>query len=163
MAATEVTTENKNPDKTAGVLMARLRSGQYIILHAIRRAYAAADVRQLVRNTAITDRGEYQCNNIHIPQDPGQAGKEQAASYVSYLSGFVVQTHVVSGSKVNRAEPFAAQWQNGNVLLLAGDWNEEFILELEGFPDAPHDDYVDAASDAFKSVALNTSWRGLIT
>lgn len=163
LAATEVTTENKNPDKTAGVLVARLRSGQYIILHAIRRAYAAADVRQLVRNTAITDRGEYQCNNIHIPQDPGQAGKEQAASYVSYLSGFVVQTHTVSGSKVNRAEPFAAQWQNGNVLLLAGDWNEEFILELEGFPDALHDDYVDAASDAFKSVALNTSWRGLIT
>jgi predicted phage terminase large subunit-like protein len=75
----------------------------------------------------------------------------------------VVQTHTVSGSKVNRAEPFAAQWQNGNVLLLAGDWNEEFILELEGFPDALHDDYVDAASDAFKAVALNTSWHGLIS
>lgn len=163
LAATEVTETNKNPDKTAGVLMARLKNGQYIILHAVRRAYSAADVRQLVRNTAVTDRGEYRCNTIHIPQDPGQAGKEQAASYVSYLSGFVVKTHTVSGSKVNRAEPLAAQWQSGNVLLLEGEWNEEFILEMEGFPDGLHDDYVDAASDAFKAVAANTSWAGLIS
>lgn len=163
LAATEITTENKSPDKTAGVLMARLKNGQYIILHAVRRAYSAANVRNLVKSTAVTDRGEWNCFKIHIPQDPGQAGKEQAASYVKFLSGFSVHTKSVSGSKINRAEPLAAQWQNGNVLLLEGDWNEEFIAEMEGFPDGLHDDYVDAASDAFKAVAGGISWEALIS
>ena len=55
-----------------------------------------------------------------IPQDPGQTGKEQAQSYVRELAGFNVKSVPVSGSKITRAEPFAAQWQRGNVLLLEG-------------------------------------------
>jgi predicted phage terminase large subunit-like protein len=163
LAATEITSENKNPDKTAGVLIGRLRNGQYIVLHAVRRAYSAANVRNLVKSTAITDRAEWGCYKTHIPQDPGQAGKEQAASYIKFLSGFSVETHVINGNKITRAEPLAAQWQSGNVLLLQGDWNEEFLLEMEGFPDGLHDDYVDAASDAFKAVASGTSWAALIS
>lgn len=51
-----------------------------------------------------------------------------------------------------RAEQFAAQWQQGNVLLLEGNWNGAFLDELEGFADALHDDQVDAESDAFSTV-----------
>ena len=43
-------------------------------------------------------------------------------------------------------------------MLLKGDWNEEFLTELEGFPDALHDDMVDAAADAFSAVAVSTDW-----
>ena len=39
------------------------------------------------------------------------------------------------------------------MLLLEGEWNDVFMDELEGFPDALHDDQVDAASDAFSMVA----------
>lgn len=163
LAATEITSENKNPDRTSGTLMARLKNGQYIILDVIRRAANAADVRKLVKNTAVTDRSLYNCNSIYIPQDPGQAGKEQAQSYVKFLSGFTVRTHTISGSKEKRAEPFAAQWQQGNVMLLEGPWNDTFLFELEGFPDALHDDQVDSATDAFNAVAVNTSWKGLIS
>ena len=162
LAATEITAANKNPDRTAGVLMARLRSGQYIVLDVLRRAANAADVRQLVKTAAITDRNLYGCNSIFIPQDPGQAGKEQAASYVRFLAGFRVLTHTVSGNKATRAEPFSAQWQQGNVLILDGEWNEAFLSELEGFPDALHDDQVDAASDAFNSVAITADWSHII-
>lgn len=158
LAATEITSGNKDPDRTAGVLMARLKSGQYIILDVIRRAANAADVRQLIRSAATTDASLYGCNSIHIPQDPGQAGKEQALSYVRFLAGFNVQTRPVTGSKTTRAEPFSAQWQQGNVLLLEGAWNEAFLSELEGFPDAFHDDQVDAAADAFQAVAVVVDW-----
>ena len=153
LAATEITAENRNPDRTAGCLMGRLENGQYIILDAKRMAFSASQVRQLVRSTAITDKAEYHCTRISIPQDPGQAGKEQAESYKRELAGFHVISRTVSGDKIHRAEPFAAAWQVGNVLLLEGPWNEELLDELEGFPDTVHDDQVDAAGDAFRLVA----------
>lgn len=157
LAATEITSDNKNPDRTAGVLMGRLENGQYIILDVKRLALNAASVRAMIKSTAATDKAEYNCQRIFIPQDPGQAGKEQAQSYVRSLAGYSVKTKIVSGSKIVRAEPFAAQWQQGNILLLQGNWNENFLNELEGFPDAVHDDQVDAAADAFTAVAYSNN------
>ena len=153
LAATEATHENKSPDRTAGCLMARLQNGQYIILDMKCVAANASHVRELVRNTAITDKAVVGRTRISIPQDPGQAGKEQAESYQKELAGFNVTITPISKDKVLRAEPFAAQWQIGNVLLLEGGWNTKLLDELEGFPDAAHDDQVDACSDAFAIVA----------
>lgn len=162
LAATEITPENKNPDRTAGVLMARMKNGQYIVLDVIRRAAGASDVRRIIRAAAVTDKAEYKCLTIRIPQDPGQAGKAQAQSMARDLAGYRVVILPVSGAKTSRAEPFAAQWQRGNVLLLEGAWNETFLDELAGFPDALHDDQVDAAADAFSEVAVSHDWSGLI-
>lgn len=163
LAATEITVENKNPDRTAGVLMGRLKSGEFIVLDVIRRAANAADVRKLIMQTAKADRLEYGLHTITLPQDPGQAGKDQAATYVKALAGHKVRTAPVTGSKIVRAVPFSAQWQGGNVLLLAGDWNKEYLQEMEGFPDALHDDMVDASSDAFKNVVNAADWSALIS
>ena len=77
---------------------------------------------------------------------------------VRELAGFNVKSKVVSGNKIVRAEPLSAQWQAGNILLLEGEWNEMFLAELEGFPEILHDDQVDAASDAFKAVAVTNGW-----
>lgn len=162
LAATEATPQNKSPDKTAGVLMARLRNGQFIILDVFTGCLNAAGVRQAVRNMAVQDRINYRCNTIHIPQDPGQAGKEQAQSYVSFLAGFNVQTERINGNKINRAEPFAAQWQQGNVLLLRGDWNRIYTNELSSFPDGLHDDLVDASADAFNSLTKIRNFEALL-
>lgn len=162
LAATEATPQNKNPDKTAGVLMARLKSGQFIVLDVFIGCLNASGVRQAVRNIAIQDRINYRCNSIHIPQDPGQAGKEQAQSYVGFLAGFNVQTERVNGSKINRAEPFASQWQQGNVLLLRGDWNRIYTNELSSFPDGLHDDLVDASADAFNSLTKIRNFEALL-
>lgn len=153
LAATEINIMNKDPDRTAGVLMGRMKNGQYIVLDVKRIAANASSVRSIVQSTAATDKAEYGCRKISIPQDPGQAGKEQAQSYIRELAGHSIKSRPVTGNKITRAEPFAAQWQRGNVLLLEGKWNDTFLDELEGFPDALHDDQVDAASDAFSMVA----------
>ena len=68
------------------------------------------------------------------------------------MAGHNVKIYGISGDKVTRAEPFAAQWQAGNVDVLAGDWNDMYFNELEQFPDGPHDDMVDASADAFTEV-----------
>ena len=82
-------------------------------------------------------------------------------SYIQELAGYGIECHTVSGDKETRAEPLASQ--NGNVLLLEGEWNDRFLDELEGFPLAQHDDQVDAADDAFNAVAKANDWKALIS
>lgn len=162
LAATEISDSNEDPDRTAGVLMARTENGMFIVLHAYREAYQSSDVRRLVRMSATQDREIYNCNTILVPQDPGQAGKEQAQSYAKMLAGFKIVSNRVSGDKTTRAEPLAAQWQVGNVLILKGEWNDRYLAEMEGFPDLLHDDLVDASSEAFNYIANTADWSGLI-
>jgi predicted phage terminase large subunit-like protein len=84
-----------------------------------------------------------------IPQDPGQAGKDQVNSLTRHLLGYRVKSIRESGKKQTRAEPLSAQWQAGNVELVQGEWNKDYLLEMSAFPSSEHDDYVDASSGAF--------------
>lgn len=154
LAATPATPLNMSPDATAGTLIARMDDGRYIVLDCVHGRWAPNDVRSRVRAVATADKDQFSSVRIRLPQDPGQAGKEQALSYVSFLAGFFVKTERPTGDKITRAEPFSAQWQAGNVVVLAGPWNNAYFAEMEAFPDGAHDDVVDASSDAFAEVAL---------
>jgi predicted phage terminase large subunit-like protein len=61
----------------------------------------------------------------------------------------VVSADPETGKKEVRAAPFASQAEAGNVVLVAGPWNEAFLSEVEVFPAGRHDDQVDAAAGAF--------------
>jgi predicted phage terminase large subunit-like protein len=89
---------------------------------------------------------------IGIEQDPGQAGKFEAAYYVKSLAGFNVRTFRVRHDKVTRAQPVSAQAEAGNVRLVRARWNEALLQELEAFPEGGHDDQVDALSGAFAAL-----------
>ncbi len=136
-------------DYTASVLMGKRKNGRYVILDVLNRRCAPADVRNLVKQTAIRDKESYGAVTIRIPQDPGQAGVDQAQSYLKTLAGFHCLAERETGSKGTRAEPLAAQWQGGNVDLFSAPWNEEFLEQMEQFPEGRHDDMVDAAAGAF--------------
>jgi predicted phage terminase large subunit-like protein len=87
---------------------------------------------------------------IHIPQDPGRAGKAQASHLAQLLRGFTVRFAPETGDKVTRAGPWSAQVEAGNVCLVRAKWNEPFIRVREAFPTkGAHDDDVDAAAGAF--------------
>lgn len=147
LAATEMSDSNPDPDYTASVKMAKLKNGRYVILHATQDRLRSHKVRELVQRVATMDTRKIK---IGISQDPGQAGKEQAESYVRDLAGFSVDVVRETGDKMTRADPFAAQWQAGNVDVMRGSWNDPFFDELENFGSGTgHDDQVDAASGAF--------------
>ncbi len=148
LAATEKT-ENGDPAFTAGVLMGKRKNGRYIVADVVNKQMSAADVRQTIKHTAQQDIAKYKRVKIRLPKDPGQAGKEQAESYIKFLSGFNVVTVAETGSKEARAEPMAAQWQAGNFDILTGAWNEEYLQQLENFPDSKFKDMVDASANAF--------------
>ena len=138
-------------DFTAGVKVGRQLDGRFIIAHVTREQLSSAGVERLMINTATQD--GYDCT-ISLPQDPGQAGKSQAAYLVQQLAGYVAKASTESGDKVTRAMPLAAQAEVGNVDLLAGEWNEAFLDEIGVFPAGAHDDQVDGASRAFNEIAL---------
>ncbi len=154
LAATEPHEQNSDPDWTAGVKMARTYEGKTIICDLQHFRKKASEVRKRIISTAQQDGPDVR---ISIPEDPGQAGKEQAQSYVADLSGYSVFTRKPQNTKINRAEPFAAQWQNGLVQVLRAPWNDALFAELESFPDSAHDDIVDACSDAFASLPAANS------
>lgn len=152
LAATIPTDAAPDPDWTAGVKIGRRPNGRFVVLDVRRDRLRAADVRALIRRTAEADGRSVR---VRLPQDPGQAGKDQAESLISALAGYIAQARPVVGDKVTRVEPLASQWQAGNVDIVAGPWNEPFLAELEAFPlKGAHDDQVDAAGDAF--AALDT-------
>lgn len=144
--------EDGDPAYTAGVLIGKRKSGRYIVADVINKRLAASDVRTIIKMTAQVDKAKYKRVIERLPQDPGQAGKEQAQSYVKFLAGFLVKTIGESGSKESRAEPFAAQWQAENVDVLIGEWNEMYFNQLESFPESKFKDMVDASSSAFNEV-----------
>lgn len=148
LAATEKT-ENGDPAFTSGVLMGKRKNGRYIVADVVNKQMSASDVRQTIKHTAQQDIAKYKRVKIRLPKDPGQAGKEQAESYIKFLAGFIVVTVAETGSKEARAEPMAAQWQAGNFDVLTGAWNEEYLQQLENFPDSKFKDMVDASANAF--------------
>lgn len=144
--------ENGDPAYTASVLIGKRRNGRYVVANVTNQRLSADDVRTHIKMTARMDKQKYKRVVERLPKDPGQAGKAQAQSFVKMLAGYVVKTIAESGSKETRAEPFAAQWQHGNVDVLLAEWNEAYFTQLESFPESKFKDMVDASSSAFAEI-----------
>lgn len=153
IAATEKTATN-DPDFTAGVLIGRRKNGKFVVLDVVNQRVSAGNVETLLVNTSLSDRARFgRLYRVRLPIDPGAAGKIAADAYIKKLAGFSVEAERVTGSKILRATPFATQWQNGNIEVLAAEWNDSYFSQLEFFPDSKHDDMVDASADAFVEVS----------
>jgi predicted phage terminase large subunit-like protein len=142
--------------RTAGVLMSQDDAGYTYVEDVQLVQYAAAKRRGLMRTTAEMDGPDVQ---IHIEQEPGSSGKDSAEADILMLSGFAVEAKPASGDKFTRADPFASQWQAGNVRLLRGEWNKRYLDEMEAArPGAKFLDQMDASSGAFNELATSAFW-----
>lgn len=161
--------KNNNPEDgpayTAGVLIGKRRSGGTVIADVINQRLNSSDVRSLVLNTAKADKAAYKSKyRIRMNQDPGQAGKDQAAQYIKLLSGFSVNIERESGSKETRAEALSAQWigvkgaEKGNVYVLNAPWTSAYLAQMDGFPDRKFKDMADASNTGFLELeSMNVS------
>ncbi len=136
-------------DYTAGVKLYDGGDGYYYVDDVERGQWDSGVVRSTVKLTADLDG---KVTAIRLPQDPGQAGKDQAKSYSRLLAGYRLAILPTSGDKITRSEPFSSQVNLGNVRLVRGEWNKAFIDELKLFPLGINDDQVDAVSDAFNEL-----------
>lgn len=142
-------------DYTASAKLGRLPDGRVVIAHVDRKQYGTAKRDQYIKNTASAD--GFGRVKQSLPQDPGQAGKGQAKALIGMLAGHQAVASPETGDKVVRARPLASQVNAGNVVMLRGAWNTDFIEELRLFPNGLNDDQVDAASRAFNELLNPTA------
>lgn len=145
---------------SAGVLMHRLRDGRFCVSDVSRGQWSILDRENRIKQTAQVDGKGV---GIRIEQEPGSGGKESAEATIRNLAGYVVRADIPKGDKELRAQPYAAQVQGGNVLLVRGAWNRPFMDEHEMFPNGKFKDQVDAAGGAFAALCVPQASTGTST
>lgn len=138
---------------TAGVLFGRTEDGLYFVENVVRGQWGSHARNQVMLETAKADRQRCGSVQVVVEQEPGSGGKESAEYTLKLLAGFPVFAERVTGDKLTRAQPLAAQVQAGNVRLVRGSWNTAYIDELSTFPAGPYKDQVDASAGAFNRLA----------
>ena len=156
LASTVPSETNRNPDWTAGVKMSRDKFGYYYIEDVYRFRKLPDGVLQEIIKTARQDGDDVQ---VTIPKDSGAGGSAANAYQLRTLAenGIPAKSVKISGhkGKVQRFLPLATLAESGSLRLVKGDWNEDFLDELEAFDGSRNikDDQVDAAADAFNTLS----------
>lgn len=145
--------KDKNAAFTAGVLLGKTPSGRYIIadVNRFQEEYHVRDTKIKEQCKSDRDRFGHQIT-FYIPQDPGAGGKVQAKALIASLDGFNVRARKEVGDKEERAGPFSAACEGGNVDLLGTEndaWIKAFLEELCMFPGGKWKDQVDAVVNAY--------------
>lgn len=143
-AATEKKLASDDPDWTVGLRLRRA-GALFVVVDVVRVRASPGEVKRLVLATATQDGPSVA---VRWEIEGGSSGKMVNADLVQMLAGYDARGVRPVGDKVQRAQAMAAQALAGNLKLLRAAWNGELLAELHGFPDLPHDDYVDGLSGA---------------
>src|SRR5690554_1106369 len=136
---------------TAGVKMGLGVDDNYYLLDVQRGQWKASTREPVIKQTADLDGPSV---DVWIEQEPGSGGKESAESTIKNLAGYNIKAERPTGDKAVRAEPFSVQVEAGNVYLVEGPWNKDYLDEIKLFPHGKFKDQVDASSGAFNKLAL---------
>lgn len=146
-AGTEAT-GSEDPDWTVGALVSLSGDGHYCIEHVERFRGSPLECERRIRQTAERDDRQVP---VFMEQEPGSSGVDTIDNYRRrVLVGYSFRGDRVTVDKLSRADIWAAPAEAGNVSLVRGAWNEEFLAEVEQFPRGKKKDQVDAVSGAVK-------------
>lgn len=147
VAATEKTAIN-DPDYTAGGLVGWSPSRRCFYLgHMVHLRGTPLEVEKTIAQTAHADRQKYGHVPIYMEQEPGASGKSMISYYrTNVLVPYEFNGDLPSGDKATRAQIVANKAEGGMLKIVSGGWNEDFLDEIEIFPDGLHDDQVDTVS-----------------
>jgi predicted phage terminase large subunit-like protein len=134
---------------TAGTRMIKRKDGKILIADVRRGQWDSGNRERIIRKTAEADGID---TKVYHEQEPGSSGKDSALATNRNLEGFFAEGDRPTGSKVTRADLFSVPVNDGDVLMMRGDWNEPFIDELRHFPFSTFKDQVDSASGAYRTL-----------
>lgn len=140
-------------DWTVGTLMGEC-DGEYLLEDVTRGQWSSGERNKVMLRTAQNDRQTYGDVKTWVEEEPGSSGKDASAEIIRIMRGYPVRADKVTGDKIVRADPLAAQCEAGNVKLKKAVWNNVWLDELTSFPNGAHDDQVDSASGAFNKVVV---------
>jgi predicted phage terminase large subunit-like protein len=159
LASTKLSATSQDPDWTVGLRMSLGMDGIFYIEDVLRFRDTPLGVDQAILTIAQHDR---KTTRIRLPLDPGQAGKSQQAYQSKLLAGYSFTHKSASGSnKEAWITPVTSQAEAGNIVIVhngrADAWDvHAFLDELTSFPNADHDDQVDALAHAFDELVNRT-------
>jgi predicted phage terminase large subunit-like protein len=146
-------TDDPKAARTAGCKMAVTKNNQYYILSMVKFQKGSLDNERHIRHVADVDGKDV---FIRMEQEPGSSGKDTIDNYRrNVLPEFSFKGIRATGSKIDRASPFASQAEAGNVFLVRGPWVNDFLDEAELFPNGKFKDQIDAASGAYNELAVS--------
>jgi predicted phage terminase large subunit-like protein len=144
---------------TVGAKLGKNCDGRFWILDIVRGRWEAAAREAKKKQVAETDTKTV---IIGQEQEPGSSGKDVAEATARNLAGWRIRLVRPTGDKAERADPFAAQVNSGNVSMVKGPWNREYLNELAFFPLSTYKDQVDASSGAFNMLSKPEPFVGII-
>ncbi len=132
---------------TVGTKMAKLFNSNKFVVMDVKRGQWDSDKRERIKkDTTIADgRGVH----VWIEQEPGSSGKDVAKATIRNLAGYICKAECPTGKKEVRADPFSVAVNNGDVMLMRGEWNKDFIDEHEYYPFSTYKDQVDTSAGAY--------------
>ena len=100
---------------TSGALIVKTPDGIYYVEDIIRGQWSSRERNKIMLQTAQLDYDRYGNIPTWFEKEGGSSGIDAAEHIIQMLDGYSVHSDHVTGSKVVRAEPFAAQCEAGNV------------------------------------------------
>lgn len=168
-------------DWTVGYLLGKAKNATYYVLAVVRGQWASDRVRGAIKLTAAHYKGLYPGLKLRLPQDPGQAGKDQATQFRTAFKEFRPIIETVTGDKATRASGSADEVNKGNFYFVNQDlpdfltqrtqetgfkplmedlsypaWHRNLREEMRTFREDETDqvdDQIDAGADAFNEQA----------
>lgn len=125
------------------------RTGILYVRDVIRGRWEWPDVRALIVQTALAERGTV----VGVEEALHGLAAVQELRRERALAGVALVGVRVDTDKLSRALPWAARAEAGKVALVRGPWVDDFLGEACAFPYGAHDDQVDAVSGAVQLVA----------
>ena len=142
-------------DWTAGALVGLTNEGQWIVADMRRMKGTPREVENYIRQTAAEDGTQIP---IRMEQEPGQSGVAQIDYYRrKILVGYDFRPDRKRVDKLTRANPVSSAAEAGNVSIMGGRWNRDFLDEVSLFPTGMYDDQVDAFTGGFAYLAGTTA------
>ena len=148
LGTTEPTELNPDPDYTVGLKIGMMPSSpddphipSWYVFDVDRFRGGPSVVEQRVKANAMKDGKNIP---IWIEKELGAAGVHLVSHYArNVLNGFQVRGLKVQKTKEERAAQAAARVGETRVLLIEGEWIDDFVAECAVFPMGMHDDQVD--------------------
>lgn len=150
LASTVKNNKNKDPDWSAACLIQK--NGLNHIIHRVWRVRQSGtnvySWMQGVINDAIRIKGG-NILRVYMEVEPGSASKREIEVINQRITGIKIEGIPSSSSKIVRSRSSSAAMESGKISIINDTWNEDFLKEMESFPDGSHDDMIDSFTLAY--------------
>ncbi len=134
-----------------------VKKNTLLIDNLVRGQWNATKAEAMFEATTKQDLRQFGTFQIGMEEEPGSSGKYSVRHFQGILDKInatykiKAENAASKGSKLLAAGPYIGAIEKGNVSLLEKqDWNQDYLDEVEAFPEGLHDDQVDASSGLWR-------------